>query len=93
MHGYSYHYRQCMGMASATSNNGTGTFILYRLLNTHPPIYHENYPIIKPILFPATTVVSMPGLSDMSIDMGICMGAWLQLRLRLRLRACAWLHG
>ena len=91
MHGYSYHYRQCMGMASATSNNGTGTFILYRLLNTHPPIYHENYPIIKPILFPATTVVSMPGLSDMSIDMGICMGAWLQLRLRLR--ACAWLHG
>ena len=61
-HGYSYsHIWVWPQLQSKTSNNGTGTFILYRLLDTHPPIYHENYPII--ILLPDTTMASMHGLT------------------------------
>ena len=71
MNGLSYNQKQVIT---------AGTLILYRLLDAHSPTYHENYPIIKPILFSATTMVSIPGLSGVSIDMGICMGAWLRLR-------------
>ena len=84
-YGYSYGYMHVHGLSYNQKQVILGLahfLILYRLLDTYPPIYHENYPIIKPILLPDITMVSMPGLSSMSIDMGICMGAWL----------CAWLR-
>ena len=55
----------------------------------YPPIYHENNPVIKPILLFVTTMVAMPGPNGMSIDMGVCIGSWMGSRPR----ACAWVHG